>query len=71
MNLPLSLQCGGFQNLLETVVMWFSSGGTKSHLHRDLLDNINCLLDGKKDILLIDKVWDKNFDDNVADATEI
>lgn len=57
LNLPLSLQCGGFQNLQETVVLWFSSGGTKSHLHRDMLDNINCLLDGKKEIIFIDKVW--------------
>ena len=56
LNLPLSLQCGGFQNFIQTVVLWFSSGGTKSHLHRDMLDNINCLLDGKKEIIFIDKV---------------
>lgn len=59
LNLPLSLQCGGFQNLQETVVLWFSSGGTKSHLHRDMLDNINCLLDGKKEIIFIDKKYER------------
>ncbi|XP_022331273.2 bifunctional peptidase and (3S)-lysyl hydroxylase JMJD7-like [Crassostrea virginica] len=57
LNLPLSLQCGGFQNFIQTVVLWFSSGGTKSHLHRDMLDNINCLLDGKKEIIFIDKKY--------------
>ncbi|XP_062602952.1 bifunctional peptidase and arginyl-hydroxylase JMJD5-like [Saccostrea cucullata] len=56
-NLPLSLQCGGFQNFLQMVIMWFSSGGTKSHLHHDALDNINCLFDGKKELILIDKKY--------------
>ncbi|XP_061166531.1 bifunctional peptidase and arginyl-hydroxylase JMJD5-like [Saccostrea echinata] len=56
-NLPLSLQCGGFQNFLQMVIMWFSSGATKSHLHNDHLDNINCLLDGKKEIILIDRKY--------------
>ena len=33
---------------------WFSSGGTKSVLHNDDVDNINCLLRGKKQLLFID-----------------
>jgi hypothetical protein len=36
--------------------MWFSSGGTKSVLHNDGLDNINCLLDGSKDLIMFHKV---------------
>ena len=35
-------------------VMWFSSGGTKSVLHNDDVDNINCLFSGTKDLLFID-----------------
>ena len=54
--MPKSLQCGGFQKMLEDVVVWLSSGGTKSVLHYDFVDNINCLLDGTKRVTLIDKV---------------
>ncbi|KAL3866847.1 hypothetical protein ACJMK2_044106 [Sinanodonta woodiana] len=53
--LPGSLQCGGFEKNLDFSVMWFSSGETKSVLHYDGADNINCLLDGKKEFVLIDK----------------
>ena len=34
--------------------MWFSSGGTKSVLHNDDVDNINCLFSGRKELLFID-----------------
>lgn len=37
-------------------VTWMSSGGTKSVLHQDDLDNINCLFRGSKDLLLINPV---------------
>ena len=50
-----SLQCGGFQSRLEASVIWFSSGGTKSVLHFDSVDNINCMLDGSKEFVLIDR----------------
>ena len=53
---PTSLQCGGFQDNLQEAVLWFSSGNTKSVLHYDTVDNINCLLDGEKKLVLIDKV---------------
>ncbi|XP_061166543.1 bifunctional peptidase and arginyl-hydroxylase JMJD5-like [Saccostrea echinata] len=56
-NLPLSLQCGGFQNFLFAMIMWFSSGDTKSHLHYDSLDNMNCLLDGEKEFIFFDKKY--------------
>ncbi|KAK3095838.1 hypothetical protein FSP39_019795 [Pinctada imbricata] len=55
LTIPVSLQCGGFHDNLFKVVLWFSSGGTKSHLHHDGLDNINCLLDGEKDFYMVDK----------------
>ena len=43
-------------NLLQDIVMWFSSGGTSSVLHNDNVDNINCLFSGSKDLYMVDKV---------------
>ena len=34
--------------------MWFSNGGTKSVLHYDSAENINCLFAGTKELYLID-----------------
>ena len=36
-------------------MMWFSSGGTKSVLHFDSMDNIHCLVAGRKQFILIDE----------------
>ena len=33
--------------------MWFSSGGTKSVIHNDDQDNINCVLSGKKRLVMM------------------
>ncbi|EDO37253.1 predicted protein [Nematostella vectensis] len=52
-----SLACGGFTNVLQDAVMWFSSGGTKSVLHYDSLENINCLFSGNKNFVMIDKKY--------------
>ena len=54
--LPKCLLCGGFAESIVVSVMWFSSGGTKSVLHNDDVDNINCLYDGEKRLVMIDKV---------------
>ena len=51
-----SLNCGGYTNVLQDAIVWFSSGGTKSVLHFDSVDNINCLFDGTKELVLINKV---------------
>ena len=53
--LPI-LSCGGYVNLLQDIVMWFSSGGTKSVLHSDNVDNINCVFSGEKELYVVDKV---------------
>ena len=34
--------------------MWFSSGNTKSVIHTDDYENILCIIDGKKDVILVD-----------------
>jgi len=55
-TLMTSLHCGGFTDVLQDAVMWFSSGGTKSVLHFDAVENINCLFSGSKKFIMIDKV---------------
>ncbi|XP_041360619.1 bifunctional peptidase and arginyl-hydroxylase JMJD5-like [Gigantopelta aegis] len=52
---PKCLLCGGMQRRLERHIMWFSGGGTRSVLHLDTYHNINCLLDGRKQLIFIDK----------------
>ena len=50
------LSCGGFQRILQSMIMWLSSGGTTSVLHNDEFENINCVLDGSKQFIFIDEV---------------
>ncbi|XP_022084488.1 jmjC domain-containing protein 7-like [Acanthaster planci] len=66
--LPPSLHCTNVTaNLLETM-LWFSSGGTKSHLHTDYVDIINCVFRGQKDFLLVN--YTKYRDQIVYDHPE-
>ncbi|XP_019623027.1 PREDICTED: probable serine/threonine-protein kinase kinX [Branchiostoma belcheri] len=51
--MPKPLLCEPFIEMLQDTVLWFSSGGTRSVLHHDNLDNINCLLDGRKELVFI------------------
>jgi len=53
--LPCIANGGGYVDQLTLAVMWFSSGGTKSVLHNDEDDNINCLFSGTKDFHLIEQ----------------
>ena len=41
---------------LQEAVLWMGSGSATSVLHKDGLDNIMCLMDGRKTFVLIDKV---------------
>ncbi|XP_070568015.1 tRNA wybutosine-synthesizing protein 5-like [Ptychodera flava] len=52
--LPDALKCDEVIEELVDTVVWFSSGGTKSVLHNDDVDNINCLYRGRKELLFID-----------------
>ena len=36
--------------------MWFSSGGSKSFLHMDTVDNVNCMISGVKEWFIVDLV---------------
>lgn len=40
----------------KDTVMWFSSGGSKSFLHMDTVDNINCMISGVKEWFIVDLV---------------
>ncbi|CAH1227031.1 TYW5 [Branchiostoma lanceolatum] len=51
--MPKPLLCEPFIEMLQYAVLWFSGGGTRSVLHHDNLDNINCLLDGRKELVFI------------------
>lgn len=42
-ELPFSLRCGGYEKHLNKLVMWFSSGGTRSVLHNDAFGKIPCI----------------------------
>ncbi|XP_066917312.1 bifunctional peptidase and (3S)-lysyl hydroxylase JMJD7-like [Clytia hemisphaerica] len=57
-----SLSCGGFTKVISDVIMWFSSGGTKSVLHNDRIDNINCLFSGTKELYMVDKKFEEFID---------
>ena len=59
LQVPIPLSCGGFQQVVADVIMWFSSGGTKSVLHTDSFDNLNCLFAGSKRLYMVDKKHDE------------
>lgn len=47
------LMCGTFSERILEANLWLSSGGTRSMLHKDADNAINCLLNGTKDWILI------------------
>jgi len=55
-HIPTTLQCGGFQHGLMEAVLWMGKGPLHSVLHYDELDNLLCVFDGTKDVILIDQV---------------
>lgn len=55
--LPDPLQCRElYENHLVSSTLWFSNGGTKSVIHTDDMENIQCVLDGFKKYVLVDPV---------------
>ena len=59
MVLPF-MMCGSFYERTLEANLWLSSGGTKSLLHKDADNAINCLLNGTKDWILIHPDNEKN-----------
>ena len=52
--LPNVIQCQPAPKMLDRTIMWFSSGGTKTLAHVDEFENILCLFNGRKRVILID-----------------
>ncbi|XP_062575228.1 tRNA wybutosine-synthesizing protein 5-like [Saccostrea cucullata] len=52
---PCCMQCPFImEGKLVENIMWFSSGGTKSVVHTDSVENINCLYRGDKQFVMVD-----------------
>ena len=53
--------CNATKSIMSSQVTWFSSGGTKSVLHNDDVDNINCLFRGSKQLWMIEPTKNKDY----------
>lgn len=47
---PRFLRCGYSTSYLDVSNLWWASGGQRSVIHSDGMDNVNCLFDGRKRI---------------------
>ncbi|XP_077985372.1 uncharacterized protein LOC144440018 [Glandiceps talaboti] len=59
---PGCLLCGNFQKNLQEMNLWMSNGGTASVIHFDADHNIHCLLEGRKDFIMIDPYYNIYLD---------
>lgn len=48
-----SVLCGTFKNYTHESNLWISSGGTRSVVHYDADHNLHCMIDGRKDFIMI------------------
>lgn len=62
-SIPFCLRCT-FERVLQRVILWMSSGGIQTVLHKDVFDSFYCLLDGTKDFYLIDSVRSRQLNCN-------
>lgn len=53
-DIPDVIKCGYATAYLDMQYMWFSSGGSNSVIHHDELDNVNCVLSGRKRFFMVD-----------------
>merc|ERR1719502_610719 len=58
------LRCGGFLNFLDVNNMWVGRGGSKSVIHYDDQDNINCIFSGYKRFVFMHPKYKKVFEAN-------
>lgn len=47
------MSCGDFLHSVSEINLWMSGGGTRSRLHRDAFNAINCQINGTKDWIMI------------------
>lgn len=57
------------EKLLDDLVVWFSSGGTKSVWHFDDYENINCLIAGRKELIMANRSDMANIHMDVVDGS--
>ncbi|KAK7116780.1 hypothetical protein V1264_002400 [Littorina saxatilis] len=62
--IPPTLQCGGYQRAMQEAVVWMGKGPLRSVLHYDEVDNLLCVFDGTKDVVLIDKFYKEKVEAN-------
>mmetsp|Transcript_182454 Transcript_182454/g.578190 ORF Transcript_182454/g.578190 Transcript_182454/m.578190 type:complete len:292 (+) Transcript_182454:423-1298(+) len=56
------LRCGGFLRYLDVNNMWMGRGGSKSVIHYDDQDNINCMLAGRKRFIFMHPSYKAKFE---------
>merc|ERR1712216_218863 len=56
------MSCGGYTHFLDVPNMWMGRGGSKSVIHYDDQDNINCLFAGHKRFLFMSPKYKKQFE---------
>ncbi|CAF1198630.1 unnamed protein product [Rotaria sordida] len=66
-TLPTSLQCKPAIDAFQVAMLWFSSGNTSSVAHTDDYDNINCVLQGDKQFVLLDPHAHKEVASEIID----
>ncbi|CAF1321942.1 unnamed protein product [Adineta steineri] len=66
-TLPKCLQCEPAIETFQVAMLWFSSGNTSSVVHTDDYDNINCVLQGEKQFILIDPHTYKHVASQIID----
>lgn len=59
--MPRFLHCGGFDTRLHAVVLWQSAGGTRSVIHNDGQDAVNCQTAGEKRWIFWNPKYDKKI----------
>lgn len=56
------LRCGGYLNFLDVDNLWMGRGGSKSVIHYDDQDNINCIFAGRKRFVFMHPRYKKQFE---------
>uniref|UniRef100_A0A1X7TFH5 Cupin-like domain-containing protein n=1 Tax=Amphimedon queenslandica TaxID=400682 RepID=A0A1X7TFH5_AMPQE len=56
-SIPSFLICGGYTENLAFINVWFSSGGTKSVLHTDSMENFHCVVSGHKVFVMFEPLY--------------
>jgi len=57
-----SMECGGYLNFLDTHNLWMGRGGSKSVVHYDDQDNINCMIAGEKRFVFMHPSYKEDFE---------